>query len=138
MFMLSQGAGMNLGFPDVCLTPIPTPAGPVPTPIPYPDTNVSAATAPAAYNVLVDCMPSINMMSIGLVSFGDCTGVLGGVVSHNDVGQTDYMVGCFTIFVDGAPAQRLTSVTGQNAMAMLPNTPGMCVAPSQVTVLTLG
>jgi hypothetical protein len=134
MFMLSQGAGMNLGFPDVCITPV----GPVPTPIPYPDTNMSAATAPAAYNVLVDCMPTINQMSMGLVSFGDCTGVMGGVVSHMEVGQTEYLVGCFTIFVDGTPAQRLTSVTGQNSMAMLPNAPGVCLCPSQVTVLTLG
>ncbi len=134
MFMLSQGAGMNLGFPDVCLTP----SAPAPIPVPYPDTNMSAATAPAVYNVLVDCMPVINQMSTGLVSFGDCTGVLGGVVSHNEAGQTKYLVGCFTIFVGGAPAQRLTSVTGQNTMAMLPNAPGSCLCPSQVTVLTLG
>ncbi|MGD9971500.1 MAG: DUF4150 domain-containing protein [Desulfatirhabdiaceae bacterium] len=134
MFMLSQGAGMNLGFPDVCITPV----GPVPTPIPYPDINMSAATAPAAYTVLVDCMPSINLMSKGLVSFGDCAGVMGGVVSHVMDGQASYMVGCFTIIVDGAPAQRLTSVTGQNEVGVMPNTPGCCLCPSQVTVLTLG
>lgn len=134
MFMLSQGAGMNLGFPDVCITPV----GPVPTPIPYPNINMSAATAPAAYNVLVDCMPSINQLSTGLVSFGDCTGVMGGVVSHLEDGQAEYLVGCVTIMVDGAPAQRLTSVTGQNSLGMLPNAPGMCSCPSQVTVLTLG
>jgi hypothetical protein len=134
MFMLTQGAGMSLGFPDVCLTPI----GPIVTPVPYPDINMSAATAPAVYNVLVDCMPSINQMSMGLVSFGDCTGVLGGVVSHLEDGQTEYMVGCVTIIVGGAPAQRLTSVTGQNCLAELPNAPGVTSCPSQVTVLTLG
>jgi len=134
MFMLSQGAGMNLGFPDVCITPV----GPVPTPVPYPDINMSAATAPAANNILVDCMPSINQLSMGLVSFGDCAGVLGGVVSHQMNGQVKYLMGCTTIFIDGAPAQRLTSTTGQNSLAMLPNTPGMCICPSQVTVLTLG
>ena len=135
MFMLSMGAGMDLGFPDVCLTP----AGPVPVPIPYPDIAMSATTAPAAYNVLVDCMPAINVLSKGLVSVGDNAGVAGGgVVTHMIDGQATYMVGCITIFVDGVPAQRLTSVTGQNAAGVLPNGPGMCAAPSQVTVLTLG
>lgn len=134
MFMLTMGAGMDLGFPDVCITPV----GPVPTPIPYPDIAMTATSAPAAYNVLVDCMPSINQMSEGLVSLGDDTGVMGGVVSHMISGETMYIVGCLTILVDGIPAQRLTSVTGQNAMGVMPNAPGMCLCPSQVTVLTLG
>jgi len=134
MFMLTQGAATDLGFPDVCLTP----AGPVPAPIPYPDTAMTATSAPAAYNVLVDCMPVLNQMSEGLVSIGDDTGIELGVVSHMISGETTYMVGCFTIFVDGMPAQRLTSVTGQNCMGVMPNSPGMCISPSQVTVLTLG
>lgn len=138
MFMLTMGEGMDLGFPDVCLTPIPTPAGPVPTPIPYPNIAESVTTAPAAYNVLIDCMPVINTLSTGLVSEGDDTGVETGLVSHMISGQTHYEVGCFTIFVDGMPAQRMTSVTGQNCMALLPNGPGMCLVPSQVTVLSLG
>ncbi|HOT02492.1 MAG TPA: DUF4150 domain-containing protein [Acidobacteriota bacterium] len=133
MFMLSMGAGMNLGFPDVCLTPIV-----VPTPIPYPDMQFSATSAPAAYNVLVDCMPAVNQLSIGTVSVGDNGGVLLGVVSHMMSGQTEYLVGCITIMVDGVPAQRLTSVTGQNCLAVLPNAPGVSLVPSQVTVLTLG
>ena len=134
MYMLSMGAGMNLGFPDVCNTP--TPVGPIP--VPYPNINMSAATAPAAYNVLVDCMPSLNLLSKGLVSFGDNGGLLMGVVAPMDCGQNLYMVGCFTILVDGVPAQRLTSVTGQNALGMMPNAPGMSIVPSQITVLTLG
>ncbi|WP_027366780.1 DUF4150 domain-containing protein [Desulfocurvibacter africanus] len=134
MFMLSMGAGMNLGFPDVCLTPV----GPVPTPVPYPDLQYSITSAPAAYNVLVDCMPALNQLSQGLVSVGDTAGVLLGVVSHLIDGETTYMVGCATILVDGVPAQRLTSVTGQNCLGMLPNSPGFCCVPSQVTVLSLG
>ncbi|MFH1139993.1 MAG: DUF4150 domain-containing protein [Pseudomonadota bacterium] len=134
MFMLSQGAGMDFGFPDVCITPV----GPVPTPIPYPNIAMTATTAPAAYNVLVDCMPSVNLLSMGLVSLGDQAGVLGGVVDHIMSGQSEYIVGCFTILVDGVPAQRLTSVTGQNSLGKTPNAPGMCICPSQVTVLTLG
>jgi hypothetical protein len=131
--MLSMGAGMNLGFPDVCLTPVV-----VPVPIPYPDIQFSATSAPAAYNVLVDCMPALNQLSLGTVSVGDNAGVLLGVVSHMMSGQTEYIVGCITIMVDGVPAQRLTSVTGQNCLAVLPNGPGVSLVPSQVTVLTLG
>lgn len=134
MFMLTMGAGMNLGFPDVSITPV----GPVPTPIPYPNIGMSATSAPAAYNVLVDCMPAINQLSEGLMSNGDEGGVMGGVVSHMIDGQTEYLVGCITILVDGVPAQRMTSVTGQNALGVLPNAPGMSLVPSQVTVLTLG
>ena len=134
MFMLSMGAGMNFGFPDVCNTP--TPVGPIP--IPYPNIAMSATTAPVAANVLVDCMPSVNQMSEGLVSLGDQAGLMGGILDADIGGGTEYIVGCFTILVDGVPAQRLTSVTGQNAIGALPNSPGMTLAPSQVTVLTLG
>ncbi|MDR2669488.1 MAG: DUF4150 domain-containing protein [Desulfovibrio sp.] len=134
MFMLSMGPGTDLAFPDVCLTPV----GPAVVPMPYPNTAVSAATAPVVPNVLVECTPALNMMSKGLVSMGDEAGVLLGAVSHMMSGQTSYDVGCFTIMVGGAPAQRLTSVTGQNCLAVLPNSVGACIAPSQATVLTLG
>lgn len=133
MFQLNMGCGMDLGFPDVCLTPVV-----VPVPIPYPDMAFSVTSAPAAYNVLIDCMPALNQLSEGLVSVGDEPGVLLGVVSHMESGEAEYLLGCFTIFVDGPPAQRLTSVTGQNALGVLPNAPGICLVPSQFTVLTLG
>lgn len=134
MFALTQGAGMDLGFPDVCLTPI----GPVPVPVPYPNIAESATTAPAVYNVLMDCMPTLNQASLGLISEGDEPGIGLGVVSHLESGQTEYQVGCITIMADGMPVQRLTSVTGQNCLAAMSNAPGMCVCPSQCTVLTLG
>lgn len=134
MFMLTMGAGMDFGFPDVCLTP----AGPAVVPIPYPNTAMTATTSPTAPNVFVDCMPAINQMSMGMVSLGDQAGVAGGVVDHIISGQTMYNVGCITILVAGAPAQRLTSVTGQNVMGKMPNTVGSCLCPSQVTVLSLG
>ena len=124
---------MDLGFPDVCLTPVPAP-----TPIPYPNVAMSASTLPMAINVLTECTPTLNMLSKGLVSVGDQPGVAMGVVSHIEAGQTSYEVGCFTIMMGGAPAQRLTSVTGQNCMAVMPNGPGVCLVPSQVTLLTLG
>jgi len=132
MYMLSMGPGMNMGFPDVCLTPTP-----IPVPTPYPDTQFSTTSEPTAVNVLVECMPAVHQLSIGLVSVGDDAGVLLGVVSHMISGQTMYIVGSETVMVDGIPAQRLTSVTGQNCMEMLPNAPGATIVPSQTTVLTL-
>ena len=134
MFMLSMGAGMDFCFPDVCNTPFVE--GDIP--LPYPNISMSATSAPAAYNVLVDCMPALNQLSEGLVSAGDQVGMLGGLADAMIGGETEYVVGCITIMVDGIPAQRLTSVTGQNALGFMPNGPGMCLCPSQVTVLTLG
>jgi len=133
MFMLTTGPGMNFGFPDVCITP--EAAG---APLPYPNFNMSILSEPVVPNVLVDCMPTINLLSKGVLSFGDEAGTAGGVVSHLIDGQTEYIVGCTTILVGGAPAQRLTSITGQNSLGMLPNCMGSCIVPSQVTVLTLG
>lgn len=128
-----MGAGMDMCFPDVCLTPVPAPV-----PIPYPNMAMSATTAPMAFTVLTECTPTVNMMSKGLVSMGDQPGVGMGAASHMNSGQTSYMVGCFTIIIGGAPAQRLTSVTGQNCMGVMPNGVGACLVPSQVTLLTLG
>ncbi len=133
MFALSMGAGMDMCFPDVCLTPVP-----VPTPVPYPNIAMSATTAPMAARVLTECTPTINMLSKGIVSMGDQPGIACGAVSHLIAGQTSYNVGCFTIMMGGAPAQRLTSVTGQNCMGVIPNGVGACIVPSQVTLLTLG
>lgn len=75
---------------------------------------------------------------MGLVSEGDDAGVLLGVVSHLVSGETLYFVGSETIMMGGLPCQRLTSVTGQNCLAVLPNAPGVTTVPSQCTVLTLG
>jgi len=133
MFQLNMGCGMDMGFPDVCLTPVV-----VPVPVPYPNMAFSVTSAPAAYNILIDCMPALNQLSEGLVSVGDEPGVLMGVVSHLESGEAEYLLGCFTIFVAGPPAQRLTSITGQNSLGLLPNAPGMTLVPSQFTVLTLG
>ncbi len=134
MFQLTMGPGMNMCFPDVCNTPSVTGV----MPIPYPNMSFSTVSVPAVYNVLVGCMPAVNMMSMGTVSVGDQAGVAGGVSDMMIAGQTNYNLGCFTIFVGGAPAQRMTTLTGQNSMAKLPNGPGMTLTPSQVSVLTLG
>jgi hypothetical protein len=134
MFALTLGSGLDFSFPDVCLTMV----GPDPAPVPYPNFSETITTEPSVDNVTIDCMPVINLMSKGLVSEGDEAGELLGMVSHMDSGETGYTLGCFTIFMGGAPCQRLTSLTEQNCLEVLPNSVGLAIAPSQVTVLTLG
>ena len=58
MFQNTMGGGMNLGFPDVCLTP--TPVGPIPIPYPNISTGATSNPATAALTVLCDGMPALN------------------------------------------------------------------------------
>ena len=78
MFALTMGTGMSMAFPDVCETPL---AAGAPVPIPYPNVSESATTIPAAYNILCDCMPTVNILSEDAVSEGDEPGVELGVAS---------------------------------------------------------
>ncbi len=134
MFQSTSGGSMNLGFPDVCLTP--TPVGPIP--IPYPNISTGATSNPTttALTVLTDGMPSLNQMSMTTTSSGDNMGVNMGVASGMVMGPSEFILGSFTVFKEGALAQRLTSMTGHNGLSM--NCPGVTLVPSQVTVLVLG
>jgi hypothetical protein len=134
MFQSTMGGGMSLGFPDVCLTP--TPVGPIP--IPYPNTSTGATSNPltTALTVLTDCMPSLNQMSQTIISMGDTPGVNMGVASGLVMGPQEHILGSLTVLKEGAPAQRLTSMTGHNGLSM--NCPGVTLAPSQVTVMVMG
>jgi len=134
MFQSTMGGGMSLGFPDVCMTP--TPVGPIP--IPYPNMATGATSNPltTALTVLTDCMPSLNQMSQTMISMGDNAGVNMGVASGMVMGPQEFILGSLTVLKEGAPAQRMTSITGHNGLSM--NCPGVTLVPSQVTVLVLG
>jgi hypothetical protein len=135
MFVNTMMGGQSVGAPDVCKTPTP-PVG-QPVPIPYPNTATGATTNPAtaAPTVLVVGMPSITQISKGTVSNGDEAGVYQGVASNQIMGPNSYILGSLTVLTEGAPVQKLTSITGQNGLAM--NAPGVSVAPSQTSVLVL-
>lgn len=128
MFANTQMGGMNLGFPDVCLTP-PVP----PVPVPYPNISQGPMGVPAVYNVLFMATPAHNLLAIEPMSFGDTPGALTGVVSHTVMSPTRTITGAFRVLVGGLPCQRLTSVTIQNTI----NCPGMRITPSQVKVIVL-
>ncbi|MFH1135205.1 MAG: DUF4150 domain-containing protein [Pseudomonadota bacterium] len=133
MFQITMQGGQNMGLPDVCLTP----AGPAVVPVPYPNISMPATANPgtAAQTVLVACMPALNKISQIPMSNGDEAGANLGVASGMVMGPTTFVLGSFTVFMQGAPAVKLTSMTGHNGFSM--NCPGTCLAPSQTLVAIL-
>jgi Domain of unknown function (DUF4150) len=129
MFANTQMMGMDIGFPDVCLTP--TPAGPVP--VPYPNLAAAQMGVPAVYNVLLACAPAHTLSTSIPMTNGDNAGVGLGVASGTVMGPSRHMTGAFTVLIGGSPATRLTSASLQNST----NCPGMRVVPSQTKVLIL-
>lgn len=129
MFANSQMMGVDMGFPDVCLTP--TPAGPVP--IPYPNIAAGPMGVPAAYNVLFMATPAHNMLTTVPLTNGDNPGIALGVASGLVMGPSRHVTAAFTVLVGGAPATRMTSISIQNST----NCPGMRLVPSQPRVLLL-
>ena len=57
MFANTQMMGMDLGFPDVCLTP----AGPAVVPIPYPNIAMGPTAIPDQFTMFIMAMPVHNL-----------------------------------------------------------------------------
>jgi len=131
MFANTQMMGVNMGFPDVCLTP--APPAPAPVPLPYPNVAVGPMGVPAAYKVLFMCAPAHNMSTSIPQSNGDNPGLATGVASGMVMGPCRHVTAAFTCLVGGMPATRLTSVSIQNNT----NCPGARIVPSQCKVLIL-
>jgi hypothetical protein len=137
MFANCQMGGVNNAMPDVCLTPIPTPAGPVPTPIPYPNIALGMTALPptACLKVLLMAGPAHNLMTTIPMSNGDNAGVNLGVASGMVMGPSRHTLGSTNVFFGGLPATKMTGMTGQNGMSM--NIPGVTLVPAQFKVLLL-
>ena len=129
MFANSQMMGMDLAFPDVCLTP----AGPVVVPIPYPNIAMGPTAIPSQMIVLIEAMPAHNLGTITPLTNGDNAGVAMGVASGLVMGPSRHLTAAFTVLFGGMPATRLTSMSLQNST----NAPGARLVPSQVKVLLL-
>ena len=130
MFANTQMMGMDLGFPDVCLTP--TPAGPVP--IPYPDMAMGPTAVPGQVKVFMGCTPAHNILATSIpLTNGDNGGLATGVASGTVMGPSRSLLGSFTTLVGGMPASRMTSMSLQNNT----NCPGVRLVPSQPKVLIL-
>jgi len=129
MFANTQMMGMDLGFPDVCLTP----AAPAPVPIPYPNMSTGPMGVPAAYKVLLAYAPAHNIGTTIPMTNGDNAGVCLGVASGLVMGPQRTMLCSFTALMGGLPASRMTSVGIQNNT----NCPGSRLVPSQPKVVIL-
>jgi hypothetical protein len=129
MFANTQMMGMDLGFPDVCLTP----AGPVMVPIPYPNIAMGPTAIPSQVTVIIMATPAHNLGTTTPLTNGDNAGVGEGVASGMVMGPSRHLTGAFTVLFGGMPATRLTSMTLQNST----NAPGVRLVPSQPTVVLL-
>jgi Domain of unknown function (DUF4150) len=129
MFANTQMMGMDMAFPDVCLTP----AGPVMVPIPYPNIAMGPTAIPNQATVMIMAMPAHNLGTITPMTNGDNAGVGMGVASGLVMGPSRHLTGSFTVLISGMPATRLTSMSLQNST----NAPGARLVPSQPVVLLL-
>ena len=129
MFANTQMMGMDLGFPDVCLTPV----GPVVVPIPYPNIAMGPTAIPSQTTVMIMAMPAHNLDTVTPLTNGDNAGVGMGVASGMIMGPSRHLTGSFSVLFGGVPATRLTSMSLQNST----NAPGVRMVPSQAAVLLL-
>lgn len=86
-----------------------------------------------ALNVLADGAPTVHHMTRITRNDNEPQADAPGVISLLSQGPCQYARGSCCVFKEGAPAQRLTSVTAHNGVNM--NAPGVTLVPSQLTVL---
>lgn len=131
VFATTQMGGLNLGFPDVCITPV----GPIPTPIPYPNIALPMTAIPSQFKVLTLAMPNHNMMTITPISNGDNSGVLMNPLSGMVMGPQRQLLGSVKTFIGGMPSNKMLGMSGQNGFT--PGAPGVTLVPSQVKLMLL-
>lgn len=92
----NRGLGMNIGFPDVCMTPV----GIAVVPLPYPNLGMNAMALGFSPNVLLTGMNALNMLSKIMITMGDEGGVahpmikqLGSYVMGNPIVKVNYLPG---------------------------------------------
>lgn len=118
----NNGVGMNMGFPDVCLTP----AAPAPLPIPYPNMAMNVMGVPFSPNVFIGFMPALTMAAKEPMTMGDDAGVANPLFKQ--MGQ--YTMGNPTVLVNCCPAVSMLCPTTGN---MMNNPVGAVLVPSITT-----
>jgi hypothetical protein len=134
MFANCSLNGMDMGVPDVCLTP--APPSPSPIPVPYPNTaNLPMALPPTtSLKHMISMMPAHNLGTVIPMSNGDNAGVAGGVASGMMMGPARNTMGSTKVFTGGMPSTKAFSPAMQNNT----NCPGgMTMVPSQFKVMIL-
>lgn len=135
VFATTQMPAMNMAMPDVCLTPIPSPAGPIPTPMPYPNIALTATAIPSQVKMLTLAMPNHNMMTITPMSNGDNGGLMMNPLSGMVMGPQKQLLGSVKTFIGGLPANKMLGLSGQNGM--MPGAFGATLSPSQIKLMIL-
>ncbi|WP_437334521.1 S41 family peptidase [Sorangium sp. So ce394] len=103
----NNGPGMNIGFPDVCLTPV----GPVLVPIPYPNFAVHAMAANFSVKVRVAGANALNLGTIVPMTSGMEPGVAHPLYKQHGA----FVVGNPKVMVQALPAINLLCPTTGNA-----------------------
>ncbi|OTA19576.1 hypothetical protein Xbed_02256 [Xenorhabdus beddingii] len=127
MFANTQGGGMDLATPDVCLTPI----GWSSVPIPYPNMAQATSGISNALNILFVGCPAHNLATTIPITTGDNAGINCGAASGTVMGPSRHTLGANSVLIKGLPATRLSSSTLQNST----NAVGARIVPSQTKIL---
>lgn len=127
MFANCQLAGLDLGFPDVCMTP------PLPVPVAYANLSFGCMAIPNAPHILFAGTPAHNTATLTPISFGDEPGAYGGVVSGTIMGSSLNITGALTVLTGAFPTTRFGSLTRQNVSNVI----GLRALPSQLTIILL-
>lgn len=120
----NKGVGMNMGFPDPCLTIV----GVVPTPVPYPNMAMNALAAIFSPNIFLTMMPALNMSSLIPMTMGDEAGALNVIFKM----MGGYSMGNPKIAINCLPGINLGCTTFGN---MMNNPIGAALVPSITNVL---
>jgi len=134
-FVNTQMMGLQFAFPDVCLTPVPTPIGPVPVPIPYPNLAFPMTAIPSQFKIFILAMPAHNLLTVVPTSSGDNPGVWLNPMSGMVMGPSRHLMGSVKTFYCGMPVTKMLCPTGQNGI--MPGAFGLSIVPSQVKVMVM-
>ncbi|HBP17602.1 MAG TPA: hypothetical protein DEA08_07405 [Planctomycetes bacterium] len=102
----NQGLGENIGFPDVCNTPIGTGTAP----LPYPNLGSNAMGLPFLPTCFLSLMPGHNQMAKPMMTNGDNAGVAHSsfmMMGGNNLGN-------IRVLLTGGPAETLLNPTQGN------------------------
>ena len=112
----TASSGTCVGFPNVCLTPVPTPGGPVDVPIPYPSVGQlsSAEKQSGDPTVFAGGDPVVTTdFEIGDTT-GDAAGTSGGVKSGAQSGAVTFPSASSSVNAQGSAVVRMFDQTEQN------------------------
>jgi len=135
VFATTQMGGNHFAYPDVCLTPVPSPTGPIPTPMPYPNTAVPMTAKPSQKKVFTLAAPNHNLATLVPSSQGDNAGTNLNPASGMVMGAQKQISGSLKVFFFGQPATRMLDPSGQNGVT--PGAMGATLAPSQTKMTIL-